>query len=142
MFGEINMPSLNKDFGWTSFLNKTQSEDPYHVFKEEIAIKSEELISNIAFNLMNSGQNYTYETSKKMAICLMMQEMLNTQHQNAPETQKAMVINLFCELPSTTEFKCDLYKQLKEQHFNQISLKGYLKLLINKWINNFKNKFK
>ena len=136
------MPALNKDFSWTSFLNKNQSEDPYHMFKEEIAIKSEELISHIAFNLMSSNQQYTYETSKKMAICLMMQEMLNTQYQNAPETQKAMAINLFCELPSTNEFKCELYKKLQEQHINKISLKEYFKLLKNKWVNNFKNKFK
>ena len=41
--------------------------------------------------------------------------MLIIQYDNCPDVQKAMIINLFCDHPSTMDFKVDLLEKFKEK---------------------------
>ena len=84
---------------WTNYLN-TQYDDPYESFKDHILTKCEDTIGLITKELLEGDKTYTPDIAKKMAIALVIEQMLLIQHQNSPEQQKAMVQTLFIELPS------------------------------------------
>ena len=82
---------------WSAYLDKGY-EDPYLDYKEKIAVKTEILIGEIANELLKNGVNYTSDVAKKVAVNLIMEQMLSIQYDNCPDVQKAMIINLFCDL--------------------------------------------
>ena len=99
---------------WSAYLDK-RYEDPYLDYKEKIAVKTEILIGEIANELLKNGVNYTSDVAKKVAVNLIMEQMLSIQYDNCPDVQKAMIINLFCDHPSTMDFKVDLLEKFKEK---------------------------
>ena len=99
---------------WSAYLDKGY-EDPYLDYKEKIAVKTEILIGEIANELLKNGVTYTSDVAKKVAVNLIMEQMLIIQYDNCPDGQKAMIINLFCDHPSTMDFKVDLLEKFKEK---------------------------
>ena len=99
---------------WTAYLDRSH-QDPYMDYKEKIAVKTEILIGEIANELLKNGVNYTSDVAKKVAVNLIMEQMLSIQYDNCPDVQKAMIINLFCDHPSTMDFKVDLLEKFKEK---------------------------
>lgn len=101
-------------WGWTSFLHK-DFQDPYVVFKDNIAFQLENIIVNIENELLRVNKDYTPEIARKMAICLVVEQILVIQHENAPSTMNAMVVSLFTELPGLKDFRIDFYKKCIEE---------------------------
>ncbi len=101
-------------WGWTSFLHK-DFQDPYVVFKDNIAFQLEGIIVKIENDLMRVNKDYTPDIARKMAICLVMEQMLVIQHENAPSTLNAMVVSLFTELPGVKDFRIDFYEKCIEE---------------------------
>lgn len=99
---------------WSAYLDKGY-EDPYLDYKEKIAVKTEILIGEIANELIKNDVNYTSDVAKKVALNLIMEQMLIIQYDNCPDVQKAMIINLFCDHPSTMDFKIELLEKCKEK---------------------------
>ncbi len=102
-----------KGWGWTSFLKK-DFQDPYAVYKDGIAFQLENIIVKVENELLKSNKDYTTEIARKMAICLVMEQMLIIQNETAPSTLNTMVANLFTELPGLKDFRIDIYEKFRE----------------------------
>lgn len=101
--------TYEEGWGWTSFLHP-EFQDPYAVYKDSIAFQLENIIVRVEGDLLKSNKDYTQEIARKMAICLVMEQMLVIQNDNAPSTQNAMVAALFSELPGLKDFRIDIYE--------------------------------
>lgn len=82
---------------WTKHLN-SNNDDEYSEFKNKIAMNIEESLAIIIKDLMDSDLGYNYETAKKMAINLAMEQLLAIQYIHTPSSQKAMVISIYQKL--------------------------------------------
>jgi hypothetical protein len=98
---------------WINWLNKN-NKDPYQEYKSILAVKVEEFISSIQYDLIQKNQIPTNnsEAMKKLAINLVMEQLLQIQYENSQEAHKAMLINLFTEHPILQDFRMELIQEL------------------------------
>lgn len=99
-----------KVWDWTSFLDK-DFKDPYVNFKNNISLELKDVILKVEQELLNASIGYTPEIARKMAICLVMEQMLVIQHENIPSSLDAMVVSLFAQLPGVKNFRIDFYEK-------------------------------
>lgn len=98
---------------WTRHLDQN-TKDIYDNYKESINFKLTNLTATIAHELMSSGLDYTPEVANKMAINLLMEQLLSLQYEHAPASQKVMVVNLFVALPEAQDIRMELMEKLNE----------------------------
>lgn len=98
---------------WINWLNKN-NKDQYQEYKSILAVKIEEFISSIQYDLMQKNQitSNDNEAIKKLAINLIMEQLLQIQYENSKEAHKAMLINLFTEHPILQDFRMELIQEL------------------------------
>ena len=104
---------------WTKHLNQSSFDENYENYKESINIKLTQCLSDITNELMQANLGYTPEVANKMAINLLMEQLLSLQYQHTPESQKAMVVNLFVEMPEIQDIRFELVGEIKESLKNQ-----------------------
>lgn len=83
---------------WITHLSENKPDDPYFEIKNSISLSLEEQISNITQTLLKSDQNYDLDTAKKVAVNLVMEQLLGIQYDLTPVSQASMVIALFTKM--------------------------------------------
>ena len=125
---------------WVSWLDKNNN-DPYKEYKSILAIKVEELIGSVQYELLQKHQMKNSDEVKKLAINLLMEQFLQIQYENSPEKQKAMIINLFTEHPIVEDFRLELVEEFtkKMQYINKKASKFQkMKMIFHKYKKIFK----
>lgn len=98
---------------WTKFLDPNY-QDPYAQYKDQLSFVLENSIAKVTAELLADPQyENDVEKAKTMAICLLMEQMLAIQYEHCPQTQVAMTISLFADLPGTMDFKVDLFNKFQ-----------------------------
>lgn len=104
---------------WTTHLKKLpkdeQKEDIFNSFKEEINLQITNNLSLIVKSLLDEHKEYTPETANKMAINLMMEQLLQLQYIHTPQSQVAMTIELFTHIPEMKNFREEIVIALKQK---------------------------
>lgn len=96
---------------WSAYLKNEQ--DDFALFKNIIQHELDSTISKVTSMLLNSEYAYSNEIAKKVAVNLVMEQLLCTQHELSPDAQRAMIINLFMDHPDIAEFRHELCETLK-----------------------------
>lgn len=102
---------------WTNFLDKNYK-DSNHMYKEELAVRLEEVIAKITSELMLNEKNDLNDENqlndvKVLAVSLLMEQLLAIQYEHTPKAQAAMTVALFADLPELNAFKSELFKTIK-----------------------------
>lgn len=103
---------------WTKFLNK-EYDDPFSIYKDNVSYQLELLILNIENELLSKEPSYTKEVARKMAICMVMEQMLAIQYEYTPQSMEAMTIALLTDLPKLKDFRHELVFGKKSKTFFQ-----------------------
>jgi hypothetical protein len=99
---------------WIScFDNK--SEDPWHMFKDIISLKLEEHITKVANQIHEQHPKMSQKDAQNLAINLLMERLLVLQKEHTPESQKAMIINLFIYLPELKDFRSEVIQEVRSR---------------------------
>lgn len=101
---------------WTKFLEPDQvMNDPYAVYKDGLLYQCEDLVGKITKEYLVAHPTMPLVDAKKMAISLILEQMLNIQYEHSPHEQAAMSAELFVHLPKLKDFRNDLVKEIKEK---------------------------
>lgn len=120
---------------WSQYFdNSSNSKDIYWEYKDFVSYRIEKLISEVMAELL-SNKEYDSETAKKMAINLIMEQLLPIQYKETPTSQTAMILNLFVDSPNTIDFKKELIENIEKNTIkkvvNKLSFFQRVKLLFN-----------
>lgn len=107
---------------WTRFLHKEEG-DPYAHYNDQINMRCHEIISQSIHDLQTEHPDASQESIHKMAINLVMAQMLELQYQIAPDSQTAMVAALLEDLPQMEDFRTqfvgDIQQHVLSHHFKE-----------------------
>jgi hypothetical protein len=104
---------------WTRFLRKEEV-DPYAHYHDQVNMRCHEIISQSIHDLQQEHPQGNAEAIRKMAINMVMAQMLEIQFQMAPDSQAAMVASLLEDLPQMHDFRMtfvgDIQKRVLEDY--------------------------
>lgn len=107
---------------WTRFLRKEEV-DPYAHYNDQINMRCHEIISQSIHDLQMEHPDASQESIQKMAINLVMAQMLELQYHIAPDSQTAMVASLLEDLPQMQDFRTqfigDIQQHVLNHHFKE-----------------------
>lgn len=89
---------------WISCFNNNAN-DPFHMFKDVIALELEQHITKVANQLEKDIPDIARKDAQNIAINMIMERLLILQKEHTPQSQKTMLINLFSYLPEMKEFR-------------------------------------
>ena len=96
---------------WSGYLRNEN--DECELFKSVIKNELDTAIAKVTSLLLKSEHSYTNDVAKKMAVNLVMEQLLCIQNEVAPVSQRDMIINLFTEHPDVSDFRNELCETIK-----------------------------
>lgn len=101
-------------------------EDPFHMFKDVISLELEQQITKVANQIHSQLPQTSRKDAQNLAINLIMERLLVLQKEHTPQSQKAMIINLFSYLPELKDFRYDMIKEAQSKTSLFYKIKSFL----------------
>lgn len=113
---------------WTKFLStEKMMNNPYEFYEDGILYQCENLVGKITKEYLIAYPTTSVENAKKIAINLILQQMLSIQYDHSPQEQAAMGAELFVNLPKLSDFRHDLVKEIKISNTYWYRVKNFFK---------------
>lgn len=111
---------------WISCFDNN-SEDPFHMFKENITLELEIHLTKVANQIHFASPKTDLKDAQNLAINMLIERLLVLQKEHTPQSQKSMVINLFSYLPELKDFRHEVIEEAQERTTIVYKIKKFFK---------------